>query len=353
MANRYSQPALTSAEALASAAPDALDDDRRERQDARDKAPEESNSPQGVFEGGEAAARVSRKSPREFAADAELSRSRDASSGRNDNDESAENQGNLAAQASSHEDPAAALCRDWRTPHAFLSKAATAESLRIPPKLDLTAALMPFYFYGHDKRGNYILVTKFSDFNVPMIRRQLSDLDIRSFFRFKNLAWFGRIAPSPTASSIVVSDAAGTDIARVVLQGGILVAKSYVQAMTSTIPDVGVRVSEIHIMNVPRAAAFLLGIVRALSPKEIQFFTYASRQEFLDKMGDVIGLENLPTHFGGTNAVPIHISELEACFDEFVREARAAEVERRLKELERQEEKERQEMERQFHFLFD
>lgn len=243
------------------------------------------------------------------------------------------------------------LCRDWRVPHAFLSGKAAGESLEVPDKLKATASLMPFYFYGLDNRDNYLILTKFSDFDIPVIRSQLTDLDIRRFFRFKNLAWFGRLTPSPTSSSVVVSDAAGFDIAHAVFHGGLSVAKTYVQAMTSTIPDVGVRVSEIHIINVPRAAGVILDLVQRLSPSEIKFFTYPSLQEFLDKVGDVIGRNRLPRCFGGTNPMSVKHSELESCFDDFVKQVKEEKA-RRAGSPETANDFEKL-MESRFHRLFD
>ncbi|KEP63177.1 UNVERIFIED_CONTAM: hypothetical protein HHA_221340 [Hammondia hammondi] len=249
--------------------------------------------------------------------------------------------------------PENTLCRDWRVPHPFLSKEAAKESLQLPPNLNVTAVLMPFYFYDVDNRGNYLILTKFSDFDIPVIRRRLSKSDIRLFFRFKNLAWFGRLAPSPNANSVVVSDAAGIDVAKVVFHGGLSVAKTYVQAMTSTIADIGVRVSEIHIINVPRAAACLLKVVQSLSPSEIQFFTYTSRQEFLDRVGDVIGRQQLPRHFGGTNPTHMDKSKLESCFTEFVRQLRTAETSTEPIDDVETDTAYDQQMEKRFHQLFD
>ncbi|ESS30139.1 CRAL/TRIO domain protein [Toxoplasma gondii GAB2-2007-GAL-DOM2] len=246
-----------------------------------------------------------------------------------------------------------ALCRDWRVPHPFLSKEAAKESLQLPPNLNVTAVLMPFYFYDVDNRGNYLILTKFSDFDIPVIRRRLSKSDIRLFFRFKNLAWFGRLAPSPNANSVVVSDAAGIDMAKVVFHGGLSVAKTYVQAMTSTIDDIGIRVSEIHIINVPRAAACLLKVVQSLSPSEIKFFTYTNRQEFLDRVGDVIGRQQLPRHFGGTNPTRMDKSKLESCFTEFVRQLRTAQTSTELKDDAESDTTYDQQMEKRFHQLFD
>lgn len=163
--------------------------------------------------------------------------------------------------------------------------------------------------------------TQFADFDAAEIRKRLTASDIRSFFRFKNLAWFGRLSPLPLMKTVVVADAANVNIPRTLYHGGLSTAKTYIQAMTSTIPMIGVRVAEVHVVNVPAAGVILLSLIKALSPKEMEFFVHRTINDFRAYAAEHIGIDNLPEHFGGTNKCPMDDTEMERCFSQFCQEA--------------------------------
>ncbi|PHJ15007.1 cral trio domain protein [Cystoisospora suis] len=213
-------------------------------------------------------------------------------------------------------------CRDWRAPpHPSLSGQSAEESLQVPANFEKTSALMPFSYYSIDKRGYYVMVTKFADFDAAEIRKRLTASDIRSFFRFKNLSWYGRLSPLPSMKTIVVADAANVNVPRALYHGGLSTAKTYIQAMTSTIPLIGVRVAEVHVVNVPAAGVILLSLIKALSPKDMEFFVHKTMKDFREYAVGHIGIDNLPEHFGGSNKCSMDDTDMERCFSQFCREA--------------------------------